>query len=286
MKNFSRAAEKLNISQPALSKRISNLERELNTLLINRDSRNMEITQSGRLVYQTANEILQKVDAMVQSIDNINSGVKGTVKVCFPRSVHLGTLRDAIIIMSNEYPDIVVTCTCENSSHEVIEKLAKNEVDIAYMNQGDIPVSKDFIVDTIIENDVCILVSTKHPLATKDSVTFDDLCEETLVFPGGSGISLTLGSTIQLFEDNGFNKNDFIFVNDVVDVYLSVSSGAYVGIGGWLSKDIDFATSNSIVKVLLKNSHIHTGDIVSVHRNKNKHNELFVSCLMRAGKNH
>ena len=79
--NISRAAEKLNMSQPPLSAQIRNLERELETTLLIRGKRGLKVTESGRLLYRRAKEILSLVEKAESEILSMSKGMGGTISL-------------------------------------------------------------------------------------------------------------------------------------------------------------------------------------------------------------
>ena len=79
--NITKAAEKLNISQPPLSIQIRNLEIELDTVLFIRGKRKLELTESGRLLYRRAKEILSLTSQAEEEIRSMKHGLSGTISL-------------------------------------------------------------------------------------------------------------------------------------------------------------------------------------------------------------
>ncbi len=79
--NISRAAEKLNMSQPPLSTQIKNLEYDLNTTLFVRGKRQLMLTESGQLLYRRAKEIINLADKAEEEILALTKGLSGTITI-------------------------------------------------------------------------------------------------------------------------------------------------------------------------------------------------------------
>ncbi|MEI6893449.1 MAG: LysR family transcriptional regulator [Colwellia sp.] len=83
-KSFNKAAKLANISPAALSKKISQLEKELKVQLLNRTTRQLHITEAGELLYQHAKKINEKVNDAFTQVTNFSSGLMGTIKMTVP----------------------------------------------------------------------------------------------------------------------------------------------------------------------------------------------------------
>ncbi|HWO97933.1 MAG TPA: LysR family transcriptional regulator, partial [Bacillus sp. (in: firmicutes)] len=85
---ITRAAKKLHMAQPPLSHQLKSLEQELGVLLMERNGKNMELTNSGKVLYERAKELLDRIDETVMEVKEIDEGVRGVlsigcVKTCF-----------------------------------------------------------------------------------------------------------------------------------------------------------------------------------------------------------
>lgn len=161
--SMTRAAEKLYMAQPAVSRAISELESHYGTKFFERISRRLEITEAGREYYSHAANIINLIDRLdlqMKHIDNVGSLRIGT-------SITIGTklLPDFIARFSAKYPEIKVKATIQNS-HTIEEMVVNNKIDL-----GIIEGSTHF--DNILYEDfrpdhLCFICSNHHAFANRE----------------------------------------------------------------------------------------------------------------------
>lgn len=117
-KNFTRAGEYLNLSQPSVSTHIKNLESSFDVTLINRSvkQKNICITENGYKLYEKAKEIINLLDITYIEVKDNNNSLKGTLKVGTSLTIGEYFLPKFLSIFSKKYPDIDVEIVIENTS--------------------------------------------------------------------------------------------------------------------------------------------------------------------------
>lgn len=165
-KKFTTAAKQLFIAQPALSQSIAQLEKELGVALFTRLSKGVDLTSAGELFYQYAKKTLQDRDAIIRSLSTL-SAESGTLSVC------VKTLPDTtvqvLLDFQARYPHISV---------DIIDQ--KSDLpDFIFSNCVDFPDKYDYV--PLKTEPFYLLLSNKHPLATKEKVSITDLAQETIV---------------------------------------------------------------------------------------------------------
>jgi len=117
--NFSRAAEKLAIAQPALSRQIQQLEDDLGVLLLKRDKRNVSLTPAGSYLLNQARQLRLTVAEMVQQTQRVHKGLTGNLRIGHPGSALYSVLPEILAALSTHYPD-VVTSLSESAEQELL----------------------------------------------------------------------------------------------------------------------------------------------------------------------
>ena len=117
-KNFTKAGNHLNLSQPTVSTHIKNLETFFGTTLINRSvkQKNIFITEKGYILYKRAKEVLNLMDITYREISNNSTTVTGTLKIGASSTIGDYILPKFLSIFSEKYPDINVEIFTENTS--------------------------------------------------------------------------------------------------------------------------------------------------------------------------
>jgi len=117
-KNFTKAGESLNLSQPSVSTHIKNLENIFGVTLINRSVRQktIVITESGFTLYKRAKEIINLIDITYMEVRNTSNSIKGNLKIGASLTIGEYVLPKFLAIFTEKYPDIDVEIFIENTS--------------------------------------------------------------------------------------------------------------------------------------------------------------------------
>jgi len=129
LQHYHKAAEKLCITQPALSNQIKQLEQELNTELFVRQGRNVKLSESGRLVLACSQHILNEVELLKEAINDIESGQSGTLKIGVLQSINALYLRNLVVEFDKNNPNISLQIE-EMINHNIEQKLITGDIDI------------------------------------------------------------------------------------------------------------------------------------------------------------
>jgi len=125
--SFTKAAEKLYISQPALSRKISELEEQLGVRLLERTTRCVAMTEAGRTFERYARRILADHAALKSEMENIRRGAQGTLRLGYGTEGQFHVLMHIVSAMERQYPGIVVDITCG----DMLEPLYEGHIDAA-----------------------------------------------------------------------------------------------------------------------------------------------------------
>ena len=128
--NITKAAEKLNISQPPLSNQIRNLEQELDTVLFIRGKRHLLLTDSGKLLYRHAKEILSLSEKASNEIRQIGKDISGTISIGLVEGSAPDIASKWIESFIRKYPDIKFRIM-DGNSDELIERLRSGLINLA-----------------------------------------------------------------------------------------------------------------------------------------------------------
>lgn len=153
VRNFSQVAEKLNISQPALSKQILSLEKELGLQLFDRGTNPISLTPAGEQFVRQAQELLYKEDQLKRSMEQFHSGEAGrlTIGISPFRSMYL--LSDMAKKVRDRYPGVQITL-CEAPSDQLRKDAVEGKYDFAVVN---LPVDETVLEVTPLEADKLVL---------------------------------------------------------------------------------------------------------------------------------
>lgn len=182
-RNMSEAARHLYISQPTVSQIISDLEKEYNTVLFERQGRELMITPAGMLLLESAKQIISIYESLEQNMNSVNSS--RPLKIGATVTIGTNIMGKIAENLAKIYPDIDAQVTVHNTNH-IEQMLIHNELDIALVEgiitNPDI-ISKPALLDTL-----CIICGKDHPFAQKESVSVEDLRGQNFILrEKGSG---------------------------------------------------------------------------------------------------
>lgn len=184
-KNFSRAAEVLNLTQPAISLQIQTLEDHYGVRLFERSNKRVELTRAGEILYKYAMQILRLHHEAHQSINDLMGLVTGRLLIGASLTVGEYVLPHLLAIFTKTYPEVSVEVFIGNTE-EIAEQALSNTIDLGLV-EGPINKNRLFITP-FMEDEMMLIVPTMHPLADHPYVEVNDLLDETFILrEAGSG---------------------------------------------------------------------------------------------------
>ena len=177
--HFGRAAERLHVAQPPLSRTIKQLERELGTSLFDRNTRSVRLTTSGQALVAPAKEVLDAVRRARAAVASADDGEVGTVRIAFAGvSTHRLVARLARAVRSQR-PGIVLEMSSQNFAQPAMKRLVAGETDIALGRWDVIPSEVD--VRIVMRDSLVVAVPDTHPLAGARRLSIAQLASDTFV---------------------------------------------------------------------------------------------------------
>ncbi|WP_300277204.1 LysR family transcriptional regulator [Peptacetobacter sp.] len=176
-KNFTKAAKECHIAQPAISHHIQNLEEELETDLFIRNSRNVSLTPQGEIFYKEVVKILKAYDDAVLKTKFSSMYSKGKLTIGMYGFSSLNILDSAVSTLKSKYPNVdIVFDRCHNAYYVDYLLSGKYDVILAYVSSTlELP---DNIDSKLVRScQFGIMIPKNHTLATKDSITMDDIVD-------------------------------------------------------------------------------------------------------------
>lgn len=229
-RNFTKAAEKLRISQPSVSVHIKNLEAEFQTQLFIRSPKVLKITPSGEILLERAKQMVQIYENTKNDIYEQQNTIKGTLKIAASFTIGEYVLPPLLADLYKKYPNLNFSVTIGNT-HEVVKLTQQFQVDIGLI-EGNTD-EKDVIVEPFMEDELIIIAPPNHPLKTKKDVVTEDLQSETWISrESGSGTREYLEHFIR---SNGLKINDLLTISSNQGVKETVINGLGISILSFFS---------------------------------------------------
>jgi DNA-binding transcriptional LysR family regulator len=189
--NFTRAAERVHISQSGVSAQIRQLERELGTPLIDRSGRRATLTDAGTAALEHARAALAAAEAVRGAVDDITGLVRGRLEVGMVTGCTITPLFDALAEFRHAHPGIEIALS-EGNSDRLIERVRTGVTDLALIGAAA-ETSLGLEAMVIVSEQLVAAVSSGHPLAGLARPTLADVVGHPLIcLPQGTGVRTVL----------------------------------------------------------------------------------------------
>lgn len=197
--SFTLAAERLYLTQPAISKRINLLEQFLGNRLFDRIGKRVQLTEAGRVLMPHAKKILREMEDTRNAVHNLSDSVSGRLVLASSHHVGLHRLPPVLKQYSLQYPDVSIDISFQDSE-KAYEQILHGEIEVAVVTLSNIQMQKIVSQDLWVD-ELCIMTSQDHALTRYKTVNLQDLLEYPAILPGQNTF------TRQLIE-NIFQKQD------------------------------------------------------------------------------
>src|SRR5436189_1564828 len=177
--NVSRAALKLHVSQPALSRQIRDLEDELGFLLLERSAKSVRLTDAGRACLIEARAVLQRADDAVKAARAVADGAS-ELHVGYAPSLTARLLPATLRAFQSESPRRRVRLH-DLSTEEMLAGLREDELQLAFVARPTSAMLRGLRFEELTRDPVCLAVAVNHPLARRRTVTLADAAREPLI---------------------------------------------------------------------------------------------------------
>lgn len=188
-KHFGRAADRLHMAQPPLSSQIKQLEAELGTVLLERTTRKVELTDAGALLMKRARQILADVEAAKTDVAEIGRGAAGVLRVGFAGTATYRLMPEIVRVARERFPLVRLQISGEMLTPQMEEALLENRLDAAILRP---PVqSTEISLEEIQQSRLVVALNRQHPLADNTGpLDISELANENIVgYPRGSSVS-------------------------------------------------------------------------------------------------
>jgi DNA-binding transcriptional LysR family regulator len=180
LRSFSRAAEKLMVTQPAISAQIRTLENEVGARLFDRDGGKVTFTAAGKVFEPFAEHCLQCHNHIMVTVGELHRTPRGEISVSANEATSLYVLPAVFAQFKRQYSRVGLSIVRADRM-KTVESVLSREVDFGVVS---LPV-KDarLTVDSLHRDDVVVVVPTSHPLALRESVKFAEILPHSLLLP-------------------------------------------------------------------------------------------------------
>lgn len=250
-KSFTKAAKKLYLSQPSLSKQIKILEKNLDIPLINRENNTISLTENGRVFLEYSERILALCEESCRALIDLRNGERGNLIIGASQTIGTYLMPKVLALFAQTYPQMHFQVQV-NSTRIIAKDIINQAIDIAVVG-GEIPsdLEKNLTVENFVKDEFSLIIPKSHPFSTKKRLTKEDLYHLNF-------ITLNSSSTIRKFIDSILTQNEI----DINQLKIIMELNSIEGIKTAVSLGLGAAfVSSSAIKKEIK---LKTVEIVKI----------------------
>ncbi|VXC90419.1 LysR family transcriptional regulator [Pseudomonas sp. 9AZ] len=219
--SFSEAAERLHLTQPAVSKRIASLEQQLSVRLFDRLGREVSLTEAGRALLPRAYQILNVLDDTRRALTNLNGEISGRLTLATSHHIGLHRLPPLLRAFTRAHPQVALDIQFLDSE-VAYEEVLHGRAELAVITLA--PETREPVHAVAVWDDTLDFVAApEHPLARSQAISLADVAHHPAVFPGGN--TFTHHIVRRLFEAQGLTPNIAMSTNYLETIKMMVSIG-------------------------------------------------------------
>ncbi len=217
--SFTRAAEELFLTQPAVSMQVKQLEQSVGLPLFEQIGKKIHLTEAGREIYDCSRAITRQLSEAEQVVEELKGIQRGRLLVTVATTVNYFASR-LLAAFCERHQNVSVSLDVTNRE-SLLRQLAANETDIVLM--GRPPDELDLVAEPFMDNPLVIIAAPSHALAAQKSIPLTNLQNETfLLREHGSGTRTTME---RFFAENEMSLTSSVEMNSNEAIKQSVEAG-------------------------------------------------------------
>ena len=219
--SFSLAAQKLHLTQPAVSKRVAQLEQQLNTILFDRIGRTITTTEAGQALLPHARAVQLELQAAEQSVRDLAGEVRGRLRLATSHHIGLHRLPPVLSFFSQTYPHVQLDIEFMDSE-QAYELTLRGEAELAVVTLAPTPVDS-VVTRPIWPDPLDFMIQTGHALSGHNDLDLEQLSKYPAILPG---LNTYTGQIVKsLFDRRGLPMQVAIATNYLETILMMAAVG-------------------------------------------------------------
>ncbi|MNK12054.1 HTH-type transcriptional regulator CatM [compost metagenome] len=228
--NFRKAADRLHMSQPPLTRLISKLEDDLGVKLFNRSTRKVELTGAGLALLNEGREIMDKLAEAEKAVRDIGKLKTGHIEIAFSAPAFYSSLPKLAWNFKDRFAKVKLSVNELNHERQ-LQALKAGKIDVGFM-EGPVEESKNLSALMVADQELGLLVSENHRLASRKKVKISELAEETVIFHARSERPGFHDGLLNFFKSNQIKINiRYRDVGESCAILVAMEKGLLLSVG-------------------------------------------------------
>lgn len=222
--SYTRAADEMNLSQPAMSIQIKRLEQSVGMPLVDKMGKKIFLTEAGRELLETTSDVIDRLNLFSDNMNHLDKRVKGPLKLSAISTAKF-FMPHLLGVFLRDYPDVKPNLTITNQA-SVIQRLEENLDDLVIM--GRMPEHLDLVVHEFLKNPLVVIAAVDHPLVGKKNISLQRLASERFISRElGSG---TREALRRLFASKGLEIEHYMELGSGEAIKQAVMAGLGISV--------------------------------------------------------
>lgn len=200
--HFRKAADRLFISQPGLSRQIKELEEHLGIRLFERTNRKVTLTKAGLYLKKELSVNFKKLDEIVNHSKLLHEGIDGNLKFGYVGSAIQKLIPDLLLKFRNTHPNVLINLS-ELDNKKQIDALLNHEIDIGFVRMERVP--KGLEILPTMQDTFSLVLPKNHRINKSNFKNLSQLKEEHFILFDSSYSESYYEKVMQIFDDSGFS---------------------------------------------------------------------------------
>ncbi len=250
--HFRKAAERLFISQPGLSRQIRQMEEDLGIKLFERHNRKVRLTKAGEYLQKELTRNLNNIDRIISYAKLINDGVNGELRLGYVGSAMQKLIPDLLLHFTRKHPNVTFSLN-EMENKQQIHALLNEEIDIGFVRIERVP--RGLNIHPLFEDTFSLVLPREHKLDEKNLQSISQLKDEPFILFNASYSESYYEKVMQIFDSAGFAPIVSHYTVNAASIFRLVENGFGISI---IPTALKYGYNMEVKFVELKNIHQRT----------------------------
>lgn len=222
--SYTRVAEELHLTQPAVSIQIKRLEESVGLPLVEQMGKRIYLTEAGRELFEACRDVLDRLRVLNEDMTGMEAGVKGPLNLAAITTAKY-FMPHLLGVFLREYPEVAPRLTITNQAR-VVERLVENMDDLVIM--GTLPESLDLEAEYFLDNPLVVVAAPDHPLVGEKAIPLARIAAERFLSrEPGSG---TRAARNRLFAEHGLTIRPYMELGSSEAIKQAVMAGLGISV--------------------------------------------------------
>ncbi|MDE5420483.1 LysR family transcriptional regulator [Labilibaculum sp. DW002] len=200
--HFRKAAERLYISQPGLSRQIKQMEEDLGINLFERHNRKVELTKAGLYLQNELTNTFKRLDDIIDHAKLLNDGMDGNLKLGYVGSAMQLVIPELLLKYKNKHPNVLFNLN-EMDNDKQIHALLNQEIDVGFVRMERVP--RGIEIQPVFEDTFSLVLPKDHPLTESNFNDLSQVKDESFILFDSSYSESYHEKVMQIFDESGFS---------------------------------------------------------------------------------